>query len=232
MIPITQLAPTLLVLAVAATPVRTQAADPAEGLFDLDDLRVKITPTLPYLELGQGGQKVLLMRHQDPDHRIAPPYDQTARDCPPYCIQPMQLAPGVETIGELELIDYLKRAAAGEPILIIDSRTPPWTERGIIPGAIIIPYTRLDPAQANPGAVAELLELEFGAVRLDGLWNFGAAKTLVLYCNGPWCGQSPTNLRALLDLGYPAHKLKWYRGGIQTWEQFGLTTQKPSRATD
>jgi ribosome-associated protein len=46
----------------------------------------------------------------------------------------------------------------------------------------------------------------------------------VLYCNGIWCGQSPTNIRQLLSLGYPAHKLKWYRGGMQSWKALGLTT--------
>jgi rhodanese-related sulfurtransferase len=140
----------------------------------------------------------------------------------------MHLAPGVETIGELELIDYLRRAASGEPVLVIDSRTPVWTARGMIPGAIEIPYNRLDPATADPAAVAELLQLEFGAARVDGLWNFETAKTLVFYCNGSWCGQSPTNIRALLNYGYPAHKLKWYRGGMQAWEQLGLTTIKPN----
>lgn len=214
----------LLSLLLAFGAPLARGADPAEGIFDLEDLRVKITESLPYLELGIGTDRLLLMRHQDPDHRVPAPYDQTARDCPPYCVQPMHLAPGVETIGELEVIDYLRRAAAGEPVLVIDSRTPTWTARGKIPGASEIPYTRLDPAVADPRAVAELMQLEFGVARVDGLWNFETAKTLVLYCNGAWCGQSPTNIRALLNYGYPAHKLKWYRGGIQAWEQLGLTT--------
>jgi rhodanese-related sulfurtransferase len=222
--------PRLLAALLLLGPVAASAANPQEDVYDLDDLRVRITESLPYLELGQGTAKTLVMRHQDPEHRIDPPYDKTSRDCPPFCIQPMQIAPGVETIGELEVIDYLKRAAAGEDILIVDSRTPSWTARGIIPGATLIPYTRLDPAQAQPAAVAELLELELGAVRREGIWGFGSVKTLVLYCNGPWCGQSPTNIRALLDLGYPAHKLKWYRGGMQSWEQLGLSTVKPPQA--
>ncbi len=219
-----KLAPYLLALALTGV----SAADPEEGLFDLDNLRVKLTETLPYLEIEHAGKSLLLMRHQDPDHRIVAPYDQTARDCPPYCIQPMQLAPGVETIGELELIDYLRRSAKGESILIIDSRTAPWIAQGMIPGAVHIPYTRLDPAHARPEAIAELLEFELGAMRLNDLWNFSAVKTLVFYCNGAWCGQSPTNIRALLALGYPAARIKWYRGGIQAWEQLGLTTVKPT----
>jgi rhodanese-related sulfurtransferase len=66
--------------------------------------------------------------------------------------------------------------------------------------------------------------LQFGASRTGLLWNFENAETLVFYCNGPWCGQSPTNIRQLLALGYPAHKLKWYRGGMQEWKSLGLTT--------
>ncbi len=54
--------------------------------------------------------------------------------------------------------------------------------------------------------------------------GFHGAKTLVFYCNDPWCGQSPTNIKQLLALGYPVHKLKWHRGGIQGWKALGLTT--------
>ena len=47
------------------------------------------------------------------------------------CIQPISLAPGVETIGENEMIDYLEQMSAGDDsILVIDSRTPNWVERG------------------------------------------------------------------------------------------------------
>ena len=77
---------------------------------------------------------------------------------------------------------------------------------------------------AEPAAIAEILELRLGAVRSGSLWNFASAKTMVLYCNGPWCGQSPTNIRQLLALGYPAHKLKWYRDGMQGWKSLGLPT--------
>jgi rhodanese-related sulfurtransferase len=210
-----------------------QAAKPSDGLFLLDALEVKITPDLPYVEIPQGNEKVLLMRHQDPEHRILPPYDKTSRPCPPYCVQPMQLAPGVETIAELELIDYLQRAASDlSDVLVIDSRTPEWVARGTIPGTRNIPYTRLDPDHAKPAHIAEILQFEFGAVAADGLWDFENVKTLVFFCNGAWCGQSPTNIKALIGLGYPAHKLKWYRGGMQAWEQLGLTTVTQVPAAD
>jgi len=207
------------------------AADPGEGIFNLDALDVKIAEDLPYVEIPHNGEQVLLMRHQDPAHAIVSPYQKTARPCPPYCVQPMQIAPGVETIGELELIGYLRRIAGGETdLLVIDSRTKEWVERGTIPAAVHIPYTRLDPAYAAPAEIAEILQLELGAVAGEGLWDFSNVKTLVFFCNGPWCGQSPTNIKALLALGYPAHKMKWYRGGIQAWEQLGLTTVSSATA--
>jgi rhodanese-related sulfurtransferase len=212
--------------AVPAVPVH--AADTSEDLFDLDHLSVKITEQLPYIEMPVGGNRVPVLRYQDPSHRIAPPYDKTNRPCPPYCVQPMQLAPGVETLGELEVLAVMQRIAAGETqVMLIDSRTKEWVDRGTIPGAVNIPYDRLDPAHATPAQIAELLQLEFGAANADGLWNFDGVKTLVFFCNGAWCGQSPTNIKALLGLGYPAHRLKWYRGGMQAWESLGLTTVAP-----
>jgi hypothetical protein len=30
-------------------------------------------------------------------------------------------------------------------------------------------------------------------------------------------------------MGYPAHKIKWYRGGIQDWMIMGLTVVKPAK---
>lgn len=223
------LAPFVLILSGLAA---AWAADPADGLFDLDQLEVRITESLSNLELSHDGKPVLLMRHQDPDHHIVAPYDKTARRCPPYCVQPMQVAPGVETIGELELIEYLKRAEEGDStVLVIDSRTDDWVRRGTIPGSVHIAYQRLDPEFASPQQIAEILQLEFGAASADGIWDFGGVKTLVFFCNGAWCGQSPTNIKALLGFGYPAHKIKWYRGGMQAWESLGLTTVRPAAAT-
>jgi rhodanese-related sulfurtransferase len=210
-----------LALQVSHTP----AANPEDGLFDLEALRVRITPGVAYLDIKHDGKTVRLMRHQDADHTVDAPFDRTSRDCPPFCIQPMGLHPGVETIGELELLEYLKRVNDGdESLLVIDSRTPDLVGRGTIPGSVNIPYTHLDRSLARPEEVAETLQIEFNAGYSDGLWDFSGAKTLVMFCNGPWCGQSPANIQALLKLGYPPGRIKWYRGGMQAWEQFGLTT--------
>ena len=174
------------------------------------------------------GKKIRIQRNQSAGNTVNPDYAKTSRKCPPFCIQPATIATGVETIGELEMLDYLKHHSDGdESILVIDSRTPDWVEKGTIPGSVNIPWTTLKPgAGADPFQIAEILEKTFGAVSLEGLWDFSSAKTLVLFCNGMWCGQSPTNIKTLLRFGYPANKLKWYRGGMQNWENLGLTVVK------
>jgi len=66
-----------------------------------------------------------------------------ARKCPPYCIQPMQLAPGVETLGELEVLDCLKRIRHGESGLNGHRFPHPGLVcEGTIPGAVNIPYAQ------------------------------------------------------------------------------------------
>jgi rhodanese-related sulfurtransferase len=45
------------------------------------------------------------------------------------------------------------------------------------------------------------------------------------FANHPYlCGQSPAAIRALLSLGYPEHKLKYYRSGMNAWHSLGLST--------
>ena len=176
-----------------------------------------------------GPDTVKLMRNQDNTAMVNPDFALTSRPCPPFCIQPATLAPGVETIGELELIGYLKRQSDGDArVIVVDSRTPEWVARGTIPGSVNLPWTRLNPASgATPFDVAEIMESLLGVTEQEGLLDFRQAKTVVLFCNGMWCGQSPNSIGNLLRFGYPAHKLKWYRGGMQDWLILGLTTVKP-----
>ena len=193
-----------------------------------DKLAVNITKGLGSIEVMHHGKKVTIMRNQDQKNTVNKAFAKTSRKCPPFCIQPAILAPGIETIAEVEVIDYLKRMNAGDQsILVIDSRTPDWVKRGTIPGAVNIPWTSLNPAKgADPLSIGEIMEDQFGAKQLEGLWDYSKAKTLVMFCNGMWCGQSPNNIKNLLKFGYPAHKIKWYRGGMQDWEILGLSTAK------
>jgi len=68
------------------------------------------------------------------------------------------------------------------------------------------------------------LNKAFNEGDLSGKLDFSKAKTLVLFCNGSWCGQTPKSVLSLLELSYPANKIKYYRDGIQGWLNLGLTT--------
>ncbi|BCK87285.1 hypothetical protein MIZ01_1057 [Sideroxyarcus emersonii] len=184
-----------------------------------------ISADQPVVEVLHHGNPVIIRREENPSATIRPEYAITARKCPPYCIQPMQLAPGVETLGELEVLDCLKRIRKGDSsLIVVDSRTPDWYAKGTIPGAVNVPYAQNMAGQATdlPGVKQTLTEL-FGAKEAGGAGDFSTARTLAIFCNGPWCGQTPNYIRTLLSLRYPANKLKWYRGGMQDWCSLGLT---------
>jgi rhodanese-related sulfurtransferase len=203
----------------------------SSGTLAADKTAVKITPDMASVDVVHAGKKMAITRNQNQKNTVIPAFSKTSRKCPPFCIQPAVLAPGVETIAELEVLDYLARMSAGDDsILVIDSRTPDWVKKGTIPGAINLPWTALNPAKgADPITIGEILVDQFGAKDLEGLWDYSNAKILVMFCNGMWCGQSPNNIRNLLKFGYPAHKIKWYRGGMQDWEILGLSTVKENK---
>ena len=189
------------------------------------DLKVKITPDIASVTVKHNGKDVTIQREQKKDATVIPAFAKTSRPCPPFCIQPAVLAPGVETIAEVEVLDYLKRMNGGDDsILVIDSRTPDWVKRGTIPGAINIPWTTLNISKSDPFTIVDTLEKHFNVKAQEDLYDFSNAKTLVMFCNGMWCGQSPNNIKSLLKIGYPSHKIKWYRGGMQDWAILGLTT--------
>ena len=209
-------------------------------------LEVKLTPDRDYIEVIHNNRLVKVMRIQDQDHKLEGSFAKTSRKCPPFCIQPMEVAPGVKTIGQVELFDFMERDLLDGTGVLIDARTPSWWKRGTIPGSINIPFTVFDLDKDDPkllevmdrlgvrrrndvGGFTRMLEksgLFDGDEKTDD-WDFSRAKTLVLWCNGMWCGQSPRAIRGLLRLGYPAKKLRYYRGGMQAWQSLGLTVVEP-----
>lgn len=211
-----------LVTAAALTTLTACASAPEKK-----DVAVKITPEMASATVMHKGKKMSLMRNQNQDNTINPAFQMTSRKCPPFCIKPISLGKGVETVAELEVIDALEKIAAGDKsIMVVDNRTPDWHARGSIPGAVNVPFTKINRSKgADDLSIAESLET-FGAKETADGWDFSNAKTLYLFCNGMWCGQSPLGISGLLGEGYPANKIKWYRGGMQDWEILGLTTTK------
>ncbi|MBE9562735.1 MAG: rhodanese-like domain-containing protein, partial [Proteobacteria bacterium] len=189
---------------------------------------IKITPDLKSVLVKHNGQKILIKRNQDRNNKINPEFAKTSRPCPPKCLKPIDLVRSIEIVGELEVLNYLARMSEGDnSVLVIDSREINWVVRGSIPGTVNIPWDILSGKKTSLPIVRKLLEEQIGVyVDPEGKFFFENAKTLVIFCNGSWCNKSHDNLVTLLELGYPPEKLKWYRGGMQTWEEFGLTTVK------
>ena len=207
---------------------RQSSALPAEQVAG-PALEVNITADLASVEVMHLGRKVTILRNQDQNNMVNPEFAKTSRKCPPFCIQPIALAPGVTTIAELEILHCLKKIGDGDAtMMVVDSRTPAWVEKGIIPGTVNIPWDTLDIGKSDPAVVQGILENQLGAKQRNNFWDFDSVKTLIMFCNGPWCGQSSTMIKGLLKIGYPAHKILWYRGGMQDWEGLGLTIIKPS----
>lgn len=188
-------------------------------------IEVMITPDIASVDVIHEGRRITIRRNQNRKNKVKPYYSYTSRRCPPFCIQPISATVGVQTVGELEVIDSLRKVAEGDPsLLLIDARTAQWPRRGMIPGAVNIPWTMLDSEHSDTKSVARLMEERLGVSSSEGERDFSNAKILILYCNGMWCAQSTRSINALIAMGYPPARLKWYRGGMQAWETLGLTT--------
>lgn len=224
----------VLGLAIAATPAIA--------------LDVKITPQKEVVEVRPPGAPAMqIQRIQDQNNTISGSFAKTSRKCPPFCIQPMNVGPGVHTAGELEFIEFIEKKLNNGRGVVIDARTEKWHARGTIPGSINLPFTLFTLPADDPRLIEALGKLgvkpageaEFSVDRMlakIGLasssnlpdWDFTGAKELLLWCNGIWCGQSPRAIRGLVELGYPADKLHYYRGGMQVWQTLGLSTVIPN----
>jgi len=210
------------------------------------DITVKITKDKTYSTVKANGELIKISRIQDTSHVIDGSFAKTSRPCPPFCISPLNIDDRVTTVAELEVIKFMETIMYRGDGIIIDARTPSWFKRGTIPGSINIPFTVFEKS-ADDVELAEIFE-SLGAVERDDVnpvlrmvenfgflagdqktaeWDFSNAKELLLWCNGPWCGQSPRAIRGLIKAGYPAEKLHYYRGGMQMWQSLGLTTTLP-----
>jgi rhodanese-related sulfurtransferase len=129
-------------------------------------------------------------------------------------------------VSELELLDFLMVDAKQGKGLLIDARTDSWFKKGTIPGAINIPFT-IFISSGDDLAMVKVLKALGGVRDEQGRWDFNESKNLLLFCNGPWCDQSPRAIKGLMRHGYPPEKLFYYRGGMQSWQSLGLTTVVP-----
>ncbi len=181
---------------------------------------VEIVKGLPYVEVKVDGKTFKIERTQKEGSYLTNTFALTSRPSPPFFIEPFSVSNDVETYGELEVLDFISKKKG----IFIDARLANWYERSAIPGAVNIPFKHfLSDADEQEQVLKDL----GGAYDKSGEWDFSKAKTILLYCNGAWCGQSPTAINALIEVGYPENKMKYYRGGMQAWQLLGLTTIVP-----
>jgi rhodanese-related sulfurtransferase len=207
---------------------------------------VGITDFLPEVRFSANGKNYVVDRVQDTANEIRGGFAQTSRKCPPFCIHPMEAAPGVVTVGEIELLEFLKNKVEKGAGLLIDARVESFYAKGTIPGSTHIPFTSFTADEKDPTLQDALRRL--GVARgenvnwsdtahrtLDGFgqsehrlrYDFSRAREIMLFCNGPWCDQSPRAIKALVKLGYPVNKMFYYRGGMQDWLMLGLSVEVP-----
>lgn len=186
---------------------------------------VNITPNLPYLDIKISGKSIRIERNQNTKNRLTNGFAKTSRACPPFCVHPMTAGQGVQTVGEIELIRFMKSSVEKRRGLLIDARIPSFYKKGTIPGAVNIPFNLF--SQTNNPYFERILAV-MGAIKTaNGGWDFSKSMALMLFCNGPWCDQSPRAIKNLLAAGYPPNRLFYYRGGMQNWQALGFNTAKP-----
>ena len=162
--------------------------------------------------------------------------DYAAKDVPAVCkgtlvqtvgkLSPMHMAEGIESYGELEVLNFIREMADDKSLILVDSRGHDWYEYDTIPGATNYWFSMVKNPAKYPDEFEFMLE-ELGVViKSDGSYDFSKAKTMLLFCNGPWCGQSPAAIRGYLKIGYPVDKMKWYRGGMHVWKSLSMTSTR------
>jgi rhodanese-related sulfurtransferase len=211
---------------------------------------VDIVAGKPYAVVSHGAGLVKVERVRDVDP-VANSDDSSSTDdaagCPPFCVNPMQVANAVETVGELEVITFMESTYLSGDGVIVDLRSPQCFAHGTIPGSINIPSSTFEqPSNGNDlvqalytlgaserGDVNPMMRaLEkvglFGGAQKTDDWDFSRSRDVLLWCDGPTCEESPRAIHALLSLGYPPEKLFYYRGGMRVWQSLGLTTVVPA----
>lgn len=180
---------------------------------------VGLTAGMQNATFSVAGRDYVIARNQDTSNRLTGELTRTSRPCPDFCIQPIRVAPGVQTLGELEVIAHLQDVVSAGSGLLIDARPPGSFAGAAVPGAVNVPLDVIQPENPYRGQIFAAL-----GGRQDGIgFDFDTALQLVVYGDGPWSPEAAQMIRTLVEAGYPVAKLGFYRGGMQGWQGLGLT---------
>jgi Rhodanese-like domain len=185
---------------------------------------VGITPNLPHVDVVHEGRKVRIQRHLPSRAAGTEERSGSRATCPPSCLQPMRAAPGIETVGELELLEFLRTDVATGQGVLVDARLAERYRFETLPSAVSIPFAIVKPDNPHIGRILSAL----GGRKSGADWDFSAARSLLIFCDGPFSDEARTSIEVLLAMRYPASKIRYYRGGLQAWRLSGLTTVIPA----
>ena len=159
------------------------------------------------------------------------------------CLLPMKLDVPVETWGEAEIVDFMLNTMRDRSGILLDVRSKKTYNAVTIPGSV---NYFIQDMQKDVGTDKLDRKLEsFGARKHDGFslldsikgmlgiidtshltdeWDFRDAQTLVVWNNSPLSDSDVKAIKILIDAGYPTDKIKWYRGGMASWQYWGFNT--------
>lgn len=142
-------------------------------------------------------------------------------------ILPMYIDEDIKTYGELEVLAFMKKMQTDDSMVLIDVCREEFYNYRTIPGAVNMPFYHFKERSSFEFEFEQnMRELGVYINARDDSLDFTKAKTITIFCNGPWCSLSVTTIEALLDIGYPAEKINWYRGGMQEWLATGMTSTR------
>jgi rhodanese-related sulfurtransferase len=145
-------------------------------------------------------------------------------------IQPLFINEQIKTLSEIEVLEFIYSKSSKNPksYALVDTRKPVWFNQQTIPGSINVPFEDLIYDEDFKDEFYKAYE-NLGIKIIDikkNKFDFSNAKIVVFFCNGPWCPISTKTINYFLDLGYPANKMMWYRGGMSEWNALSLTVTK------
>ena len=208
----------------------------------------KLQEGMPYLFVVHKGRSVKITRDIAGSFRLPSNLRNTLlhniENCPPFCLQPLNMDDlPVATVSEVGVINFMTNYLRDNTGTLIDVRDHNSHARLTIPGSVnhFVQTIQKGIGDSEFDAMFKSLGVR---PRNDVSWltrqleklgvsdtsevtdtlDFTNAKDLVIW------GRAQTDvnvlyaIRALLDAGYQAHKIRWYHGGIASWLFWGFTT--------
>jgi rhodanese-related sulfurtransferase len=193
-----------LALALSGAAVAQGRPESARVSFVFDGARVEIAPASPDASV------------------YAARFAGLPSACDPACIAPQAPADGIATLIEPDVLEFLKNSVALNQGLLVDARMPDGRALGFIPGSVSLPHETV----AKDNAFRDEILKALGARAFEDVFNFADAQNLVVFDNGPSQNDAGILIAHLLEAGYPADKIRYFRGGMQMWSVVGLTVRE------